>query len=61
MYKKLHEFLSKHKNAIIAIEKLDKVNMFKDAGKSLSRKICRTAWVLFHKVLKDKAWSIQIN
>ncbi|NON61248.1 hypothetical protein [Acidianus sp. RZ1] len=35
VYKKVHEFLRKHRNSIIAIEKLNKVEMFNDANMSL--------------------------
>ncbi|EZQ11535.1 hypothetical protein CM19_00890 [Candidatus Acidianus copahuensis] len=55
VYKKVHEFLNDHRNSIIAIERLNKVKMFNDVSRSLSRKISRTSWRLFHTVLKEKA------
>jgi len=55
----IHKFVNKllemYPLTLIAVEKLNKQEMFEDANDKLSKKISRTVWRTVHRVLKYKA------
>ena len=55
----IHKFVNKllemYPHTLIAVEKMNKQEMFRDANNTLSKKISKTVWRSIHRVLKYKA------
>ena len=55
----IHKFVNKllemYPHTLIAVEKMNKQEMFRDANDKLSKKISKTVWRSIHRVLKYKA------
>jgi putative transposase len=55
VHKFVNKLLEMYPLTLIAVEKLNKQEMFRDANDKLSKKISKTVWRSIHRVLKYKA------